>query len=286
MTLKITLPFGKDNVKNIIFTILSENNSLKLIQIKNKVIKEYGREVSFQAIRKAVIQLMIEDVILKKEDQYLINKEWVKRSKSYLDKLYLRLISQKPTVKGVESIRGEVSVFNFDCLNDLLVFWQDFIYDWVLNLKKETSRINCYQAAYPIEGIIHTYKEKEVLKKFKDKKIKSYFLTKRDSSLNLHNVEFHKKIGGINIYSKNKKPNFDENMYIGTYGDLILQTEFPKSLTKKLSLFFKKQKDLTKLDLIKLNDISKESIFLKLTIIKNKAMANHINESIINKVRK
>lgn len=285
MTIKITLPFGKDNVKNLVFTILTDKYPLKIIEIKNILKKEYAKEVSFQAVRKTILQLLNEEIIIKKDDKYLINKEWVKKSKLCLDNIYLKLISEKPTIKGVESIRGEVTVFNFDTLYDLIVFWQDFIYDWVLNINKKTSEINCYQAAYPIEGLLHTYQEQKILNKFKEKKIKSYFLTKKESILNLYNIEFHKKIGGINIYSKINNPDFDENIYIGTYGDIILQTELSKELTKKLKMFFKKQKSLEKLDLIKLNKIAKEKNNLKLLIIKNKGMANHINESIINKIK-
>jgi len=122
------------------------------------------------------------------------------------------------------------------------------------------------------------------LYEIKEKGIKSYFLTHKDSTLNVHNIEFHKNIGGIHVSQNIKKPDFDENMYMGTYGDLILQTEHPKELTKKLKDFFKKNKNLEKLDLIKLNEIAKAKYSLKLTIIKNKAMTEHINGSIINKI--
>lgn len=284
MTIKITLPFGKDNVKNIVFSILSEKYPLKLIQIKNILEKEYGKEVSFQGVRKAVLQLIEDKVLIKKENVYLINKKWVKESKSYLDKLYLKLISEKPSVRSIESIRGKVTVFYFDNLDDLLVFWQDFVLDWVNTFKVGASKINCYQAAYPIEGILHTYQEQKILKKFKEKGIKSYFLTNKNSILNIHNIEFHKKIGGINISKKNTSSVFDENMYIGTYGDLILQTEFPLALSKKLSNFFNKNKNLKTLDLISLTEIAKEKFNLKLTVIKNKAMVEYINESIIDKI--
>ena len=44
MAIRITLPFGKDdNVKNLVFSILTKEYPLKIIELTNFIHKRYGR---------------------------------------------------------------------------------------------------------------------------------------------------------------------------------------------------------------------------------------------------
>src|SRR3989338_7196434 len=124
MTLRITLPFGKeDNVKNLVFTILTKEYPLKIIDLTNFIRKRYGKSVTFQAVRKALMELTEQGVLERQDAQFSIRKEWVKESKQFIDKLYHDLHNEKVKPKGVDSIHGDISVFTFDSLNKLMLFW-------------------------------------------------------------------------------------------------------------------------------------------------------------------
>ncbi|MBW2990343.1 hypothetical protein KY348_01420, partial [Candidatus Woesearchaeota archaeon] len=63
MALSVTLPFGqKDNIKNLVFTILTKEYPLKIIELTNFIRKRYGKSVTFQAVRKAVLELVEAEV--------------------------------------------------------------------------------------------------------------------------------------------------------------------------------------------------------------------------------
>ncbi len=82
MTLQLTLPLGKNtDVKSLVFTILTKEYPLKLIELTNYIRKRYGKSVTFQAVRKAVLGLMEEEVLQQESYGYSISKEWVKNSK-------------------------------------------------------------------------------------------------------------------------------------------------------------------------------------------------------------
>ena len=114
MNLQISLPLGNEsNIKNLVFTILTHEYPLKLIQLTNFIRKRYGRQVTFQAVRKAVLELVSEGVVIKTDSMFLINKEWVIKSKKIIDELYESIYEEKTQPTKIDSIGGDISVFTF-----------------------------------------------------------------------------------------------------------------------------------------------------------------------------
>mgnify|MGYP001602550764 CR=1 FL=1 len=284
MKLQITLPLGsKQSVKNLVFTILSHEYPLKLIQLTNFIRKRYGKAVTFQAVRKAVLELVNEDVLIKQNNEFSINKEWVKESKKVIDSLYEIIYEQKTLPKKVDSIGNEVSVFTFSSLNEMMKFWEDLINDWLGNFKKGDYNINCWEGAHMWEGLLHSDAEKNMMEKLKGKGIKSYVLCTSNSILDKILLKFYKQIGITGLISKSTS-HFDKSYYVGTYGDLIVQTQYSEQLVKELDTFFKKNKKLEDLNLKELSDIVNKKLEIKLSVIRNLSMAKQINQSILSQI--
>ncbi len=280
MVLEVVLPFGKkSNVKNLVFSILTKEYPLKLIELTNYIKKRYGKSVTFQAVRKAVLELVDDGVLIKEDLKYLISKKWLLESKNVLDKLYADLTTEKVIPKRVSSIEGEVSVFTFNNLNELMKFWQDLIEDWYNNFKKGYP-VNCYQGAHVWEGLLHLDREERVMKQLKKKGIKSYMVCIGNTFLDKGIKKFYQSIG-INMQINHSSSSFDKSYYVGTYGDMIIQTTYPKKIVDALDNFFKKNKSITSIDLMELSRIANMKVKMKLTIIKNLEMAKQINKSIL-----
>ena len=268
MALRITLPFGKeDNIKNLVFSILTKEHPLKIIDLTNFIHKRYGKSVTFQAVRKALLQLIEEGVLLKEQNQFNINKEWVINSKKQLDTLYEELTREKVNPRRIDSIQGEVSVFTFDSLNELMKFWQELIDDWFVNFKEGDSNINCYQAAHAWEGLLHLDREKELMGQLKKKGIISYIINAGNTLLDRNIRKFYQDIG-IKVAISASTSSFDKSYYVGSYGDLIVQAQYPEEIVKD----------------IELSDLVNRKIKIKPTVIKNLAMAKQINQSIISQI--
>jgi len=283
MSIEISLPFGnKENVKNLVFSILTSEYPLKLISLKNFIHKRYGKAVTFQAVRKATLLLVSEGVLLREGNTFLINKEWVNNSKTILEELYLKL-NKRESQKTTESIGGNVTVFTFSSLNNMMRFWQQLIDEWYKKFNPKDYPYNCYQAAHLWEGLLHSDDERIIMHQLKGKKIKSYILTTGNSPLDKQIVRFYKKIG-ITTHLEPSSSSFDKSYYVGTYGDLVVQTQYPEEIVKELDLFFKKNKTLQDLDLVKLSEIVNKKQEIKLTVIKDINMAKQINKSIISQI--
>lgn len=299
MTIKMTLPIsgkiekgneGKSDVKNLIFSILTEEYPLKIIELTNFIKRRYGRSVTFQGVRKALMQLVVEGVVVRKENEFEINKNWVKESKVFLDKLYLKLVeeehnkkSKKLNTNNYDSIGGDVSVFVFDSINEMVRVWEDLSDEWFKNFKKGEYNVNCYQAAHSWEVLLHPDIEAKLMAQAKKKGIKAHILCTENTPLDRSLVRFHQKIG-VKMVINHSSSTFDKSHYIGTYGPLIIQAKYPAEIVKKLDVFFKKNKDLANLDLAELSSIANIKLKVKMTVIKNLDMAKQINASILAKI--
>ncbi|MBI2530142.1 MAG: hypothetical protein HYW05_03285 [Candidatus Diapherotrites archaeon] len=69
------------STKDVIISILSQEWPLSAKKIYNKVIREHGLNVSYQAVHKLLLQLLDDKVLEKQENEYSLNKDWIKRVK-------------------------------------------------------------------------------------------------------------------------------------------------------------------------------------------------------------
>nr|MBA4404679.1 hypothetical protein [Nanoarchaeum sp.] len=273
-----------ENVKDLIFEILTREYPLKIIELTNYIRKRYGKSVTFQAVRKALLQLKEEGIVTEENNKYLIRKEWVNETKNYLDSIYEVLIGNKPSIKKADSIKEDITVFSFDSLNEMMKFWQDIISYWYDNFKKGDPNINCYQAAHAWEALLHLDKEKQTMGRLKAKGIKSYALSVGNTQLDKKLWEFYNKIG-VKSYINHSSSSFDKSYYVGTYGETIVQVQYPKILVNALDKFFNKNKSLSDLDLDSLLKIVNKKVKINMTVIKNLEMAKQINNSILSQIK-
>ncbi|HLD13049.1 MAG TPA: hypothetical protein VJB87_05690 [Candidatus Nanoarchaeia archaeon] len=284
MTLQIVLPFGKKKgVKDLVFSILTKEYPLRLIELTNYIRKRYGKSVTFQAVRKAVLELLEEKVLITEGTGYKINKEWVKETKAVVDRIYSDIYEEQNVSPKIESIEGEITVFTVHSLNEMMRFWQSLIADWFKQYKETPPKLNVYQAAHSWEALIHLEKEREVMSKLKEKGIKSYALYTSNTPLDKSIKRFYESIG-LKVVLKPSVKHFDRGYYVGTYSDMILQVRCPPELAKRLDNFFKKNKSLEDFDLQELSAITSKKELIKITVIKNAEMAKQINKSILSEM--
>jgi hypothetical protein len=139
--------------------------------------------------------------------------------------------------------------------------------------------MNCFQGAHGWEGILHPDTESKLMGQLKKKGIKSYALFTSNTQLDKKIAEFYKKIGVKTKISKSTT-QFDKTYYVATYGELIVQTQYPEKLAKEIDDCFKKNKNLKTLNLKKLSDIVNKKTEIKLSVNKNANMAKKINQTI------
>lgn len=268
---------SKVAIKDLVFTILTRESPLKIIHITNLIRKRYGRSVTFQGVRKAILELTELQILTHQNATYAISKAWVKENKQKADELY-DIVHNNKKIQDDELFTSE-----FDSLNDLMKYWQKFMQNWISKFKKGDANINCYQGAHAWEGLLHLEKEQALMSKLKSKKIKSYTLSMGTTKLDHQIWKFYAQLGVKTLFLPPESA-FDKSYYVGTYGDWILQTIYPDSLVKELENFFRK----TTMDDLNLNELVKivsKKRKMKLIVMKNKGMVKQINNSIISQIK-
>jgi hypothetical protein len=275
---------GKESdVKHLIFAILSREYPLRIIQLTKFIHTRYGKKVTFQAVRKAAMGLVEDGVLVKKGSEFMLSKDWVDRCRELFNELYKDLNSLKEKVPGNVEVAGDVSVFTFNSLNTMMKFWQELMEDWIINFKKGQYNVNVYQAAHVWEGLLHLDREKTLMSTLRKKGIKSYIASTGNTLFDQNIKKFYEGIG-VKFSICPSQSLFDRSYYVGTYGDLIIQTHYPRDLVSDMDTFFKKNSRLQTMDLNVLLNIVNKKTEIKLTVIKNLAMAKQINKSILDRM--
>lgn len=279
MDLESLFPFeSKKSIRGLILSILVNESPLKTFEITALIRKRYGRKISFQAVSKEILYLVNEDVLIKKDRDISINKEWVQKVKNNFEEIYNKVVLGKKLEK--KSLGEEISVFDFNSLKEMMDYWYKIIGGWFKGFNKGDYNVNCYQSYHAWEVLLHLDKEEETIGQLKKKGIKSYFVT-GSTKLDKNIVKFYKKIGA-KAKSIDAKTTFDKTYLIGTYGDIIVQIKLPEEIIIKIDNFFKKHQSIDSYNLSELLKIIKSKQKISMTVIKNLEMAKHINKSILN----
>lgn len=79
--------FCKENTKNEILSILSKASNLTGLEIFLILRKNFGKKLTYQAIHKALQELVNAEILAKENKKYFINSNWLKKLKKQVDSL-------------------------------------------------------------------------------------------------------------------------------------------------------------------------------------------------------
>lgn len=113
MSFDILFLASKDtSTKGLIFKALIVYNSLSNAKLQTIFKKEFGKRISYQAIRQALLEMLDENILEKKDKEYLINKDWIQElketvkliDKSILKREDIRLVDKKTTQINLKNL--------------------------------------------------------------------------------------------------------------------------------------------------------------------------------------
>lgn len=74
----------KTGTRDLIINILSLKGSATSKEVYNSLVKEFSKNVSYQAVHKVLQELLTEEAVIKKDRNYSINPEWVEKLRTYV----------------------------------------------------------------------------------------------------------------------------------------------------------------------------------------------------------
>lgn len=278
--IELTIPQAGEetkNLKDIIFSILSEKQSLSTIQVFNIIKKNFNVGATYQAVSKAVLNLVEKNVIKKEGKFFSINKDWLINTKIVLDKLISQSESEQEIKKFHKDFaHKEYAIYSFSNLYDLDSFWDDMLIHLANNLKEDEERLFLAHAHYGWWLLINLGKETKMFQHLLKKGLVCYNLFIGKKPLNLWAKKIYTDLGVKFKVIEDK--DIDEKITLNVIGDTVIQVQYPESILIKLRLFYNKYKNTQDISTKEITDLAHEPCDLKFIVFKNKEIADGLKE--------
>src|SRR3989338_1491745 len=280
--LNLSIPqLGEDtkNAKDLVFTILTQEQPLSIIELTNKIKKQYVISITYQAVRKAVDTLHAQNVLTKTGKKYAINREWLLKLKSFFDKL-LTQYENKTTLKlfHTEFAKEDYALYKFNSLYELDNFWEEVMTYWA-DHEKDNKDYYSY-THYHWWLLINLGKETKLFDHFRKLHINSHVIMCNSQPLNQWASQVYADLGVkiIKKVQKDDSPMVDINIL----GNTVIQINYPPNIAKKIKLFYKKYNSVQDMSLKEITRLAHETGDIKFILFKNP----NIVKSMVNSFKK
>jgi hypothetical protein len=263
-TNRLVLPANSDSLKDLIVSLLLEELQLNAKKIHSKISQQ--KNVSYQAVHKALTELNNKKVIEKEKHKYKLSLKWIETEIQRLHnakKLYLgkeKLIFQK-------NPEGEYKYTNW---TELCVEFAKF-FGKTGSQKQDNKQIALLEYGWwPFK---FRFKDFFLIRKMVKNDPCGKIIIQKDTSFGRWICKQYLRLNGKAIILG--KTRFDEDIFI--QNDLIYQIKFSKDTKRLFKKYFQKFNGME--DTFKEFGLRKEpKIDATLTITRNQSLANLLKE--------
>lgn len=278
MPLPITLPLVEKpkTVKDKAFIILSGKFPLSLMELTNEIKKQFTLEVSFQSVRKAVLQLVDEGVLLKEGKKFSLNRGWILsliKFGNLLQRQYFTVQKEKAKIE----VGPNMTIYTLPSLVDLDYVWNGVIKQALADPK--APKVITFKAVHFWFLIATLAQETKLMKEMLKKGIKLYYICYGNTALDKWTVEMYNNIG-VKAVIQPKPKDFANGLNIGTYGNLLVQSQHPPRIAKKLAQLFHKCQRPEDASLAQITDVVTERADIQLQVLDDPLVSATVREDI------
>lgn len=282
MALEITVPqLGKvkKTSKDLVVSALIYNHPTTLIKLTNIIKRKFHASFTFQGVRKAVNQLVIDEVVVKAGREYSLSKDWILKLREFTEKLHESYFAESTGIRNIEAAGRDIKVYTFDNLVDLDIFWNSLIGKWFDEDRGvRGDKFYVQQSGHTWYVLANLEEETQILGKILKYNIKFFTLAAGNAVLDKWCKRYYENHGFYYVTSKKKT---DASHYFAVYNDHIIQCTYPMSLVEELNNIYRNAKDFESFDVAKLIRLLRKKTELKMTVMKNPVVAEQLKKHIL-----
>jgi hypothetical protein len=240
----------------------------------------YAVKISYQAVHKAMEELVAKKVLVKQNNQYSINIEWIRQVNEFGKRLELNYLGTKvPLVSGIEDIKyhGDLTTITFVNIQNVDKFLIEMEKKYVTQQGTE-KKIICWHTPHFWWGLLYPasiYSDKEGTPKLvKEGKVEVYILLTSKTPIDKRLANFYREMG-YKVKIVNVASNY--NYIVGVFGDTVVETYWPLELKNMVDKIYSTKTDLTDLPRF-VKDILEKKTRIHVVINRNKAIAEEIRK--------
>jgi len=269
------------STKECIIDILSYDWPLSLKKI-HALVKRRGLKMTYQAVHKAVYQLIDEGKLKKLQDGFSINLDWVKSIHDQTDIIRVNYFSKKRSFISSEQddpdASSSIRVFIFNTWFDLEKYIY-YIQKKTLNRSKDKKSI-CLHHNHEWRPLFYLRAEYNWIKNIHAKGFACYTLCSGSTVADQWSKRFYSRLGNKVLLNAQLKGPAE----MVVFDDFLLEIYIPFELSKRLDDYLCKIKHMEKID----NNWLIENIFevksdIKLIIHHDKKLAEEARKHIMSR---
>lgn len=261
------------STKDGIIEILGGEWPLSARKIYFVLKKNYNLACGYQAVYKAMQELIEANIILKEKEGYVLNLNWIKEIHNKTEVIRANYYSKKRTILFDSKDSEAIKVLIFKTWFDVEKYLYYLQKEHVSHSKKR--EIICVHHAHEWRPLFYLRAEYNWMNQLSLLNHKVYILCSSSSEIDKNYAEFYKKIGAqVKIGEK-----CAETCEIMCFSDMVIQIYIPQILRDKLDSMFNKTKNINSLDKLSLiKDIFEKETEIKAVIYKDKSLAEQIRQ--------
>lgn len=275
MVLSIIIPELNNkpgNTKDAIISILTIEWPLSLKGIYYKIKKRYGYGCTYQAVFKAVKELLEGKILVEKDKKYEINTEWIKRVQSFTDIVETNYYA-KERIRNISGIndssqKEDIAVLNFDTIFDAEKYLYYFMKSELLKTNNDDV---CYQTNLEWRPIYYLRAEYNYYNRLKKRSHKFYFVCSGKSEIEQMCEKFYKSIGVNYRFTKEK---FSSDVLV--FGEYFISIFIPEELKARIRILLDR-KDIMKL----LREAMDSKSSIRVVVTRDSALAEELKKKIV-----
>jgi len=272
MPLSITLPLlGKGgDTRDLVISILSEEWPLTAKEIHNRA-KSIGKNVTYQAVHKAVKLLEEEHVVKQLGKEYSLAEEWIQKIKEFSEALAQKQTSSEKALNPKAEFPATITVQNMIELGYLAIRFSEQTYFSSGEPAKEDLAIAHWRHTWP--GVFMVEKEFERLKRIFT--VPHFVLVQGNTAMDRFLAKGLEQMGAKVRLGEDCAGTQD----VVVHKDFVLYIHYPSKLREALEKEYDKAKTEKELDLAGLQQAVHGNYGpIMVTIFRNPDLAKQITE--------
>ncbi len=230
-------------VKDLIIVLLSEQWPLTPRKVHIQIQKRFAKSCSYQAVYKALNELMQNNVVYKREEGFSLNIKWLKNVQQFTKSTETRYFTkeQHSFIHGLKKSKqeGGISILTFENLFDLEKYLYYLQKEYLIGSKKKKTI--CYHHRHEWRPLFYMRAEYNWIRKINEIKHDYYILCFGKTPIDKFCERFYKRTDanirvGVNVASTCELVVID---------DLVVEVYLPFTITKAMDKEFARVKDIS-----------------------------------------
>lgn len=265
-------------VKDLIINVLAMKYPLTSKKVYNEIKKRFAYSVTYQAVHKAIRQLLEQGTLVREGKEYYVSIQWIEETSDFIERMKESYKAQKKYLFDIMDVQtsGKMQMITFSNFLSAELFNLKLIDKYCSDLRNKAPF--CANIQHIKRPIFQTERAYETLKVFKKTKVKKYIIVRGNTFVDKWCTAFYR---GAFDYVLGVDVAKDYETYI--LGDTVTQLYIPTEISRKIDFMYN---TINKIDEVKLPEVYSEiyegKCKVQLLIYKNQEIAEQLRHKTLN----